>query len=80
MKIMESWKYFPDERGRIQYKIYVEDKPTLKKLMKLKSVRECATYCDSKFNIIGVDVIVPVNRIKAIYKLLGIKKQQIKFI
>ena len=75
---MEIWKFFPDSKGKPTYKIYVQDKRILNNILKLSGVKPSATYSDGFFRIVGWDVIVPANRLKAIYKLTGIKKQKIK--
>ncbi len=78
--MIEIWKFFPDTKGKVQYKIYAEDKGTINKLLQLSGVRTSATYCDSRLNFVGMDLILPADRIKAVYKLTGIKKKQIKFL
>lgn len=77
---MEVWKYFSDAKGRPQYKIYVEDRNILSIILKLSGAKPSAIYSDGHFKTIGWDVIIPANRLKAVYKLTGIKKQEIKFI
>lgn len=78
--MIEIWKFFPDLKGKAQFKIYVEDRETVKNLLRLSGVRISATYNDSKSRFIANDLIVPGNRLKALYKLTGIKKRQIKFL
>jgi len=78
--MVEIWKFFSDEKGKTQYKIYAEDKEIIKNLLRLSRVRISATYNDSNLRFIGNDLIVAGNRLKAVYKLTGIKKSQIKFI
>lgn len=77
---MEIWKFFPDANSKPTYKMYVENKDILKSILKLSGVKSSATYSDGYFRIIGWDVIVPANRLKAIYKLTGLKKQKIKMV
>ena len=77
---MEVWKYFSDAKGKPQYKIYVEDKNILSIILKLSGAKPSATYSNGRLRPIGWDVIIPANRLKAVFKLTGIKKQEIKFI
>jgi len=78
--MVEIWKFFSDVKGNMQYKIYSEDREVIKNLLRLSGVRISATYSDSNLRYVGTDLIVPGNRLKTIYKLIGIKKSQIKFI
>ena len=77
---MECWKFFNDAKGKPQYKLYVEDRNILSNILKLSGAKSSAIYSDGNLKTVGWDVIIPANRLKAVYKLTGIKKQEIKFI
>jgi hypothetical protein len=77
--MIECWKFFNYE-GKVQIEIYAEDEQTIKKLIQIPRARTSVTYINSNLIFVGMDLIIPSNNFKAVYKILGIKKWQIKFI
>ena len=77
---MEVWKFFSDTKGKPQYKIYIEDRIILSNILKLSGAKPSATYSNGQLRPIGWDVIIPANRLKAVFRLTGLKQGKIKFI
>ena len=78
--LLEYWKFIPDENGKPTYKMYSEDKSIIEKIHQFSGVKPGATYSVGYHNVIGWDVIVPGDRLRAIIKVLSLKRPEIEFL